>query len=147
MRRRREEAKVGEGIDRRDCIATDIRFGTAGRRAPVQRVFDARLSLGHISRCGGQQDRRQKQDSLHHLRHPSNQPPQPRRLRRRCGCGGNPSQFVRRGASLPLAMRADERRRVKAFRLELAAAKRQLGRGFAAGGASSLNYMPDRQQR
>jgi hypothetical protein len=35
---------------------------------------------------------------------------------RRCGCGGNPSQFVRHDPSLPLVIRADERRRVKAVR-------------------------------
>jgi len=32
---------------------------------------------------------------------------------RRRGCGGNPSQFARDGLSVPLVMRADERRRTK----------------------------------
>jgi hypothetical protein len=50
---------------------------------------------------------------------------------RRCGCGGNPRQFVRHNPSLPLVIRADERRRVKAIRQSLPRPKRRFGRGSA----------------
>ena len=54
-------------------------------------------------------------DSFVMTSHRLNRPPQPRRSCR-CGCGGNPTQFVRHDPSLPFVIWADEGRRVKAVR-------------------------------
>jgi hypothetical protein len=62
---------------------------------------------------------------------------------RRCESGGNPSQFVRHDPSLPLVVRADERRRVKAVPTELARTQTAAWPWVRAGVASSLNYAPD----
>jgi hypothetical protein len=55
---------------------------------------------------------------------------------RRCESGGN-------DPSLPLVVRADERRRVKAVPTELARTQTAAWPWVRAGVASSLNYAPD----
>src|SRR6516165_9282478 len=76
---------------------------------------------------------------------PLNRPPQPRRSRRprRCGCSGS-SQFVRCDPSLPLVVRADERRRVKSGPDRVSPNPNGGLSWVRAGVASSLNYTPDR---